>query len=86
MFQSNATSKLAKIVKKLEKGGLIIFNVSMISDLEMFLFNSILARTLFDIRKALKSSSDLSTFKTKLSHNLPRAFYDNYKKNIDKII
>ncbi|MFX1275808.1 MAG: ATP-binding protein [Promethearchaeota archaeon] len=85
MFQSNATSKLAKIVKKLEKGGLILFNVSMISDLEMFLFNSILARTLFDIRKALKSSSDLTTFKKKLSNVLPTAFYEEYKKNISSI-
>jgi len=85
MFQSNITSKLSKIVKKLEKGGLIIFNVSMISDLEMFLFNSILARTLFDIRKTLKSSSDLNTFKNKLSKVLPPVFYKEYEKNIENI-
>jgi DNA helicase HerA-like ATPase len=85
MFQSKGSSKLPDIVKKLEKGGLIIFNASMISDLEQFLFNSVLARTLFDIRKSLKSSSDLGTLKKKLSQTLPNHFYDNYKNNIDKI-
>jgi len=85
MFQSNGQSKLSKIVKKLEKGGLIIFNASMISDLEQFLFNSVLARTLFDIRKALRSSSDLTTFTMKLSQSLPKNFYNNYKNNIQKL-
>ncbi|MFX0002749.1 MAG: ATP-binding protein [Candidatus Hermodarchaeota archaeon] len=85
MFQSKAISKLPKIVKKLEKGGLIIFNASMISDLEQFLFNSVLARTLFDIRKSLKSSTDLPTLEKKLEQTLPKNFYDNYKANIQKI-
>ncbi|MFW9973094.1 MAG: hypothetical protein ACFFDF_23125, partial [Candidatus Odinarchaeota archaeon] len=85
MFQSNALSKLPKIVKKLEKGGVIIFNSSMISDLEQFLFNSVLARTLFDIRKSLKSSTDLPTLEKKLEQTLPRNFYDKYKTNIQKI-
>ncbi|MFX0041038.1 MAG: ATP-binding protein [Promethearchaeota archaeon] len=85
MFQSKAISKLPKIVKKLEKGGLIIFNASMISDLEQFLFNSVLARTLFDIRKSLKSSTDLPTLEKKLEQILPKNFYDNYKANIQKI-
>ena len=85
MFQSKAISKLPKIVKKLEKGGIIIFNSSMISDLEQFLFNGVLARTLFDIRKSLKSSTDLTTLEKKLSQTLPKNFYDNYKANIQKI-
>ncbi|MFX1437816.1 MAG: ATP-binding protein [Promethearchaeota archaeon] len=85
MFQSKAISKLPKIVKKLEKGGVIIFNASMISDLEQFLFNSVLARTLFDIRKSLKSSTDLPTLEKKLEQTLPKNFYDNYKANIQKI-
>ncbi len=85
MFKSNTISKLPKIVKKLEKGGVIIFNCSMISDLEQFLFNSVLARTLFDIRKSLKSSTDLLTLEKKLEQTLPRNFYDNYKANIQKI-
>ncbi len=85
MFQSNASSKLPKIVKKLEKGGLVIFNVSLLQDLEQFLFNSVLARTLFDIRKALKSSTDITTFEAKLSRSLPQNFYNNYKNNLQKI-
>jgi len=85
MFQSKVISKLPKIVKKLEKGGIIIFNSSMISDLEQFLFNGVLARTLFDIRKSLKSSTDLNTLEKKLSQTLPKNFYDNYKANIQKI-
>ncbi|MFX0137164.1 MAG: ATP-binding protein [Candidatus Hodarchaeota archaeon] len=85
MFQSNAISKLPKIVKKLEKGGLIIFNSSMISDLEQFLFNSVLARTLFDIRKSLKSSTNFPALEKKLEQKLPQNFYDSYKANIQKI-
>ncbi len=85
MFRSNASSKLPNIVKKLEKGGIIIFNCSMISDLEQFLFNGVLARTLFDIRKSLKSSTDLTTLESKLAQTLPKSFYNNYKPNIQKI-
>ncbi len=82
MFQSNAASKLPEIVKKLETGGLIILNASMISDLEQFLFNSVLARTLFDLRKSLKSSSDIATLEKKLDQTLPKNFYQNYKINL----
>jgi len=82
MFQSNASSKLADIVNKLERGGVIIFNASMISDLEQFLFNGVLARTLFDIRKTLKSSTDITTLEQKLTQTLPKGFFQNYKKNI----
>ncbi|KKN43985.1 hypothetical protein LCGC14_0697680 [marine sediment metagenome] len=82
MFQSNGVSKLPEIVKKLEAGGLIVFNASMVSDLEQFLFNSVLARTLFDLRKSLKSSSDLATLEKKLIQTLPQNFYQNYKNNL----
>jgi len=85
MFQSNASSKLPEIVYKLEKGGVIVFNVSMISDLEQFLFNGVLARTLFDIRKALKSSTDITTLEKKLSQSLPKNFYNNYRNKINDI-
>ena len=85
IFQSNASSKLPSIIKKLEKGGIIIFNVSLLRDLEQFLFNSVLARTLFDIRKTLKSSTDYSTFETKLGKALPQNFFDNYKANLKKL-
>lgn len=85
MFQSNASSKLSKIIKKLEKGQLIVFNVSMISDLEQFLFNSVIARTLFDIRKALKSSTDFVSFEKKLERTLPKPFYDVFKVNLPKL-
>ncbi|MFX0023589.1 MAG: ATP-binding protein [Candidatus Hermodarchaeota archaeon] len=85
MFQSKGSSKLADIVEKLERGGIIIFNASMISDLEQFLFNGVLARTLFDIRKALKSSTDINTLEQKLNQNLPSSFYDNYKHNLKNL-
>ncbi len=85
MFQSNGSSKLPEIVEKLEKGGIIIFNASMISDLEQFLFNGVLARTLFDIRKALKSSTDINTLEQKLNQNLPKSFYNNYKLNLKNL-
>ncbi|MFX1501775.1 MAG: ATP-binding protein [Promethearchaeota archaeon] len=85
IFQSNASSKLPQIINKLENGGIIIFNVSMISDLEQFLFNGVLARTLFDIRKTLKSSTDIDNFKVRLSGILPESFYNNYEKSIKNI-
>ena len=85
IFQSNGSSKLPQIVQKLEKGGLIIFNASMISDLEQFLFNSVLARTLFDIRKSLKSSSDYTSFEKKVNQSLPNQFFDAYKLNLKDI-
>lgn len=84
MFQSGANSKLPQIVNKLERGEIIIFNVSMISELEQFLFNSVLARTLLDIRKTLKSSTDLAMFETKLSKILPENFFNNYKNYLQK--
>jgi len=85
IFQSNASSKLSQIIKKLENGGIIIFNVSMISDLEQFLFNGVLARTLFDIRKTLKSSTDVDNFKIRLKGVLPESFYNNYENNINNL-
>ncbi|MFX0010879.1 MAG: ATP-binding protein [Candidatus Hermodarchaeota archaeon] len=85
IFQSKASSKLAEIVMKLESGGIIIFNASMISELEQFLLNGVLARTLFEIRKTLKSSTDLKTLEQKLMQTLPKGFYQNYKNNIRTI-
>ncbi|TFG16031.1 MAG: ATP-binding protein [Promethearchaeota archaeon] len=85
IFQSKGSSKLPQIVQKLETGGLIIFNASMISDLEQFLFNGVLARTLFDIRKSLKSSSDYTALEKKLNQSLPKQFFDEYKLNLRDI-
>ncbi|MBY8988933.1 MAG: DUF87 domain-containing protein [Candidatus Lokiarchaeota archaeon] len=78
MFQNGGNSRLSEIVRKLENGSVIIFNVSLISEKEQFLFNSVLARTLFEIRKSLKSSNDLNTFHERLNESLPEAFLSNY--------
>ncbi len=85
MFQDWVNSNLSDIIEKLEKGAVIIFNVSMITDLEQFLFNSIVAKTLFDIRKSLKSSSTLSEFRKKLGDALPNKFLEKYDKHLEEI-
>jgi len=83
MFQDGGNSRLPEIITKLENGSVIIFNVSLISEKEQFLFNSILARTLFEIRKSLKSSNDLNTFHNKLNESLPEGFLSNFIQATD---
>lgn len=78
MFQDGANSRLPEIVTRLESGSVILFNVSLISEKEQFLYNSVLARTLFEIRKALKSSNDLNTFHERLNESLPEGFLNNF--------
>lgn len=80
MYQLEGNSMLHEIVNRLENGSVIILNVSLLSSKEHFLFNSVLARTLFEIRKALKSSNDFTTFETRLGETLPFYFLENYRQ------
>ncbi|MFX1480096.1 MAG: ATP-binding protein [Promethearchaeota archaeon] len=78
MFQDGGNSRLPEVITRLENGSVILFNVSLISEKEQFLFNSVLARTLFEIRKALKSSNDLNTFHDRLDESIPEGFLNNF--------
>ena len=88
LFQlaSDHTSTLSKIIEALETGKILDFNCSLLSDFEMFLFNTVVARTLFNIRKALKASATISDFKSQLYDRLPKSFVDNYKTKLHKYI
>ncbi len=83
MYQLEGNSTLHEIVNRLENGSIIILNVSLLSSKEHFLFNSVLARTLFEIRKALKSSNDFATFESRLVDTLPSYFLHNYRQFLE---
>ena len=55
-------SSLADIVLTLERGRLLDVDTSLMTEVEQFLLTTVVARTLFALRKALKSSRDLNGF------------------------
>jgi uncharacterized protein len=55
-------SSLADIVLALERGRLLDVDTSLMTEVEQFLLTTVVARTLFALRKALKSSRDLVSF------------------------
>ena len=55
-------SSLADIVLALERGRLLDVDTSLMTEVEQFLLTTVVARTLFALRKALKSSRDLAAF------------------------
>jgi hypothetical protein len=55
-------SSLADIVLALESGRVLDVDTSLMTEVEQFLLTTVVARTLFALRKALKSSRDLSGF------------------------
>jgi len=84
--QIQATSTLPEIIDALENGKILDFNCSLLSDFEMFLFNTVVARTIFNIRKALKASETITDFQNQLRNRLPSPFIDNYCNNLNKYI
>ncbi|MEX2682723.1 MAG: ATP-binding protein [Candidatus Sigynarchaeota archaeon] len=83
---SKKPSVLPEIVDLLESGKVLDFNCSLINDFEMFLFNTVVASIIFEIRKALKASTNMAEFKAQLQDRLPDAFWDKYKTKLDKYI
>jgi hypothetical protein len=55
-------SSLAEIVLALESGRVLDVDTSLMTEGEQFLLTTVVARTLFALRKALKSSRDLAAF------------------------
>jgi hypothetical protein len=55
-------SSLADVVLALESGRVLDVDTSLMTEVEQFLLTTVVARTLFALRKALKSSRDLSSF------------------------
>ncbi|MGQ4873596.1 MAG: ATP-binding protein [Promethearchaeia archaeon] len=79
-------STLPDIIDALECGRILDFNCSLISDFEMFLFNTVVARTIFEIRKALKASNTMNDFQNQLRERLPAPFVDSYSNRLDKYL
>lgn len=55
-------SSLPEIIMALEQGRVLDVDTSLMSELEQFLLTTVVARTLFALRKALKSSRDWESF------------------------
>ena len=55
-------SLLAEIVIALESGRLIDVDTSLMTEVEQFLLTTVVARTIFALRKAIKSASDWNSF------------------------
>ncbi|MHC1590847.1 MAG: ATP-binding protein [Candidatus Helarchaeales archaeon] len=85
IFQPNANSSLIDIIDALDTGKILDVNASLLSDFEQFLFNTVVARTIFDIRKALKSSTDLDEFKAQLDLRLPRPTYERFTQSDQRL-
>lgn len=55
-------SSLADIVLSLERGRILDVDTSLMTETEQFLLTTVVARTIFALRKALKSARDWTTF------------------------
>lgn len=84
--QAQVSSTLPDIIDALESGKILDFNCSLLSEFEMFLFNTVVARTIFNIRKALKASTTMADFKAQLRNRLPNSFVDRYETKLNKYI
>jgi len=55
-------SSLADIILAMENGRILDVDTSLMTEIEQFLLTTVVARSLFSLRKALKSSRDLNHF------------------------
>jgi DNA helicase HerA-like ATPase len=62
-----AGSNLLDVVSALEMGRVLLFNTSITSQREQFLSTTIIARTIFELRKAVKSSNTLDILKRQIA-------------------
>jgi len=85
IFRAGGSSSLLDIIDALESGKILDFNASLLTDFEQFLFNTVVARTMFDIRKALKSSTNIDEFKNQLRIRLPSPLYNKFVSSQDRI-
>ncbi len=60
-------SNLLDVVSALEMGRVLLFNTSITSQREQFLSTTIIARTVFELRKAVKSSNTLDILKKQIA-------------------
>ncbi len=80
IFIETGSSILSDIFSAMETGRVLVVNTSLMSDMEQFLLTTIVTRTLSDMRRALKSSGNLSDFENQGQMRLPKPFFENVKK------
>ncbi|NVM28574.1 MAG: ATP-binding protein [Candidatus Helarchaeota archaeon] len=79
LIRDAESSILIDIILALERGQILIFNSSLMGQLEQFLCVTVIARTLFEIRKAVKSSTNLEVFQRQLPlRNLNQPFIERF--------
>ncbi|MFX1486932.1 MAG: ATP-binding protein [Promethearchaeota archaeon] len=84
IFTSEGESVLGDLIEALEGGHPVIVNTSLLSDIEQFLFTTVVSRTLFDLRRALKSSTNWSEFSKQAEMRLPPSFFSSFKSKAKK--
>ncbi|TXT57746.1 MAG: hypothetical protein BAJATHORv1_10450 [Candidatus Thorarchaeota archaeon] len=81
IFIKSGQSVLGDIYRAMESGRVLVVNTSLMSDMEQFLLTTIVTRTLSDLRRALKSSGNLSDFERQAQSRLPNSFFSSIKKS-----
>ncbi len=79
IFIETGASILSDIFIAMETGRILVVNTSLMGDMEQFLLTTIVTRTLSDMRRALKSSGNLSDFESQGFMRLPSPFFKNVK-------
>ncbi|UCE10158.1 MAG: ATP-binding protein [Candidatus Thorarchaeota archaeon] len=79
IFNDSGTSILDDVFEAAETGRILVVNTSLMSDREQFLLTTVVARTLFDLRRAAKSSGNLGDFERQGEMRLPRPFFQRVK-------
>jgi DNA helicase HerA-like ATPase len=80
IFIEKGSSILGDIFVAMETGRVLVVNTSLMSDTEQFLLTTIVTRTLSDMRRALKSSGNLSDFINQGQMRLPSQFFNSVEK------
>ncbi|MFX0107316.1 MAG: ATP-binding protein [Candidatus Hodarchaeota archaeon] len=79
IFIETGSSVLDSIFTAMETGRILVVNTSLMSDREQFLLTTVVARTLSDMRRSLKSSGNLGDFDTQGQMRLPTPFFNRVK-------
>jgi DNA helicase HerA-like ATPase len=79
IFVESGTSILSDIFIAMETGRILVVNTSLMRDTEQFLLTTVVTRTLSDLRRALKSSGNLSDFEGQGEMRLPAPFFKGIK-------
>jgi len=84
--RDESESNLIDVISALERGRTLVFNTSLLSDMEQYLSTTILARTIFELRKAVKSSLNWKEFekqleKRRLPNCLRRSFLSSAREH-----